>query len=382
MSAHKEFEGKNLDEAIRDACEYYGVEREKLEIDILNDAKSGIFGLVGAKKARIRAARTVPPPSAFQDDIDAPMEVLMADSAGPGNSLEEPAPKRRPNASRQKKTLPDELAPAPAGDTRGNQRRPKKADPSQDVDGNRDLPPPDTARRRDRQNPENERREERAGNRKPDAREGSRRRSGERQEAGRRPVPRVPAARDTGYSGEHRLASDDSSRDELPELSLATCDKEQVSAVVRDVVIRLASSIAGDVSCTVIVTDERATADLSCGDDSGLLVGREGQTLAAIQYLAARMAGRILGGSLRLQVDAGNYRERQDERLTELALALAEKVKTGKRPQSTRPLSAYQRRIIHLALENDPLVQTVSKGEGAQRRVSIQLRRQQQDGAE
>ncbi|MCC8194043.1 MAG: Jag N-terminal domain-containing protein, partial [Deltaproteobacteria bacterium] len=55
MSGYKEFEGKTLDEAIRDACAYYNATRDKLEIDILNDAKGGIFGLVGAKKARVRA---------------------------------------------------------------------------------------------------------------------------------------------------------------------------------------------------------------------------------------------------------------------------------------------------------------------------------------
>ncbi|MDL2316471.1 Jag N-terminal domain-containing protein, partial [Desulfovibrio sp. OttesenSCG-928-A18] len=54
---YKEFQGKSLDDAIREACEYYGVAREKLEIEIVSDAKSGIFGLVGAKKATIKAAR-------------------------------------------------------------------------------------------------------------------------------------------------------------------------------------------------------------------------------------------------------------------------------------------------------------------------------------
>jgi spoIIIJ-associated protein len=58
-----------------------------------------------------------------------------------------------------------------------------------------------------------------------------------------------------------------------------------------------------------------------------------------------------------------------------MALALAERVKTTRNAQSTRPLSAYQRRIVHLTLEDDEAVQTHSKGEGAQRRVVIQPRR-------
>ena len=61
MSRFKDFEGKSLDDAISEACEYYGVAREKLEIEIVSDAKTGIFGLVGVKKAWIRAARVQPP---------------------------------------------------------------------------------------------------------------------------------------------------------------------------------------------------------------------------------------------------------------------------------------------------------------------------------
>ena len=60
MSRFKDFEGKSLDDAIGEACGYYGVAREKLEIEIVSDAKTGIFGLVGVKKARIRAARVQP----------------------------------------------------------------------------------------------------------------------------------------------------------------------------------------------------------------------------------------------------------------------------------------------------------------------------------
>ena len=57
MDDFKEFQGKSLDEAIRAACSYFDAQREKLEIDIIQDAKNGIFGLVGARKAIVRARR-------------------------------------------------------------------------------------------------------------------------------------------------------------------------------------------------------------------------------------------------------------------------------------------------------------------------------------
>ena len=77
---------------------------------------------------------------------------------------------------------------------------------------------------------------------------------------------------------------------------------------------------------------------------------------------------------LTVQVDAGDYHSRQDSRLQELARALADKVRATGRSQSTRPLSAYQRRVIHLTLQDDPDVQTRSSGEGPLKRVVI-LRR-------
>ena len=109
-------------------------------------------------------------------------------------------------------------------------------------------------------------------------------------------------------------------------------------------------------------------------EDTGLLIGRDGQNLAAVQYLASRMITRAMGSQVRLQVDAGDYHVRQDTRLQELALSLAEKVKATGKVQTTRPLSAYQRRVIHLALQDDPEVQTRSSGDGPLKHVVI-LRR-------
>ena len=164
-------------------------------------------------------------------------------------------------------------------------------------------------------------------------------------------------------------------REEMAELALDLHSEDVVCETVCAVIAQLISPIVGEVPCTATVANGRVRVTVDCGEASGILVGREGQTLAAIQYLAARVVAKKLGGALRLQIDVGNYRERQDERLKELALQLAEKAKTTKRAQSTRPLSAYQRRIIHLALEGDEALQTHSKGEGIQRRVVIQLRR-------
>ena len=175
--------------------------------------------------------------------------------------------------------------------------------------------------------------------------------------------------------GEDALDGAGAGHDNLPEFDPRNCDQDALLALVSDTVIRLVRPIVGEMTHTVTLAGNLVRVGIDCGEYSGLLLGREGQTLAAVQYIAGRILAKSLGSSLRLQIDAGNYRERQDERLRELAFSLAGKVKASRRSHSTRTLSAYQRRIIHLALEGDDLVQTFSKGEGSQRRVIVQLKR-------
>ena len=86
---------------------------------------------------------------------------------------------------------------------------------------------------------------------------------------------------------------------------------------------------------------------------------------------------RRMEAPVRVQFDVGDYRERQDDRLRELALALAERVRATGRPCSTRPMSSYPRRLVHMTLQDSPDVQTRSSGEGPLKRVIIQRRRQE-----
>jgi spoIIIJ-associated protein len=77
---------------------------------------------------------------------------------------------------------------------------------------------------------------------------------------------------------------------------------------------------------------------------------------------------------VRIQMDAGDYRRRQEDKLKNLAFALAEKARRSGRTISTHPLSSYHRRIVHLSLQDVPDIQTRSIGEGPMKRVSIQRR--------
>jgi len=103
----------------------------------------------------------------------------------------------------------------------------------------------------------------------------------------------------------------------------------------------------------------------------GLLIGRHGQTLDALEYLINRTVGRQDGQGGRILVDAEGYRERRSQELREMASRLAVRVHQTARAQSMNPLSPRERRIVHMALSGDSTVTTRSVGEGQLRRVVI-----------
>jgi spoIIIJ-associated protein len=107
-------------------------------------------------------------------------------------------------------------------------------------------------------------------------------------------------------------------------------------------------------------------------ENSGLLIGRKGQTLEALQYLVSRIAGER-GGTEgpHIVVDIENYRQRRRKSLEDMALRLGEKAKRQRKTVTVDALSAADRRIIHAALQDDPWVTTRSLGQGSYRRLLI-----------
>ena len=107
------------------------------------------------------------------------------------------------------------------------------------------------------------------------------------------------------------------------------------------------------------------------GDGGGLLIGRGGQTLDAMQYLTNKVLNKNGNGGKRIILDTENYRKKREQNLTALAEKLGEKAKRIKRPVTVNPMNAHDRRIIHMALQNDPDLTTRSRGEGAFRKIVI-----------
>ncbi len=300
MENFKDFTGKDLDDAIAEACAYFNTEREQLEVDIVQDSKSGIFGLVGARKAMIKARRM---------QLNMPMEDAAPKEAP---KKQEKAPKPAPEANKTDVKKTEAKKPAPEAQAKPE---PKK--------------------------------------------ESS--------------VPPATKANAEPKMEEHEEADDNEHRIHFNQL-----DKEQLKEISHDVISKLILPIVGMVPINIEFEESRVCIGLDCGEDSGLLIGREGQTLAALQYISSRIISRKMQSSVRVQLDAGDYRTRQDDKLRDLVLFLAERVRTTGKSHSTRPLSSYHRRIVHVALQESTDLVTRSSGEGPLKRVVIQRKRGQQ----
>ena len=106
--------------------------------------------------------------------------------------------------------------------------------------------------------------------------------------------------------------------------------------------------------------------------DMGILIGKRGNTLDAIQYLLSLTLNKNKGNYLKVIVDTEGYRSKREETLIRLANRMAEKAKYAKRPVKLEPMNPYERRIIHSALQNINGITTYSEGNEPYRRVVIQ----------
>ncbi len=119
--------------------------------------------------------------------------------------------------------------------------------------------------------------------------------------------------------------------------------------------------------------DEGVVVQLDCGNDYGYIIGRRGETLDAIQYLTRLVINKGNDGYKRVSINAGNYREKREETLRELAKKNASRVKKYGRNVTLDPMNPYERRIIHTTVQEIEGVDSHSVGSESERRVVITL---------
>ncbi len=156
---------------------------------------------------------------------------------------------------------------------------------------------------------------------------------------------------------------------ELAEVTDET--KEAVAAFLKDTL----KAMNMEVEITLDIDEDGSLSVNMIGPNMGILIGKRGQTLDSLQYLANRVANKHQSGYVRVKLDTENYRARREETLKHLAKNIAHKVKRNRRPVALEPMNPYERRIIHSALQNDAYVTTHSEGEEPYRKVVVTLKK-------
>lgn len=236
MQDAREFEGKTIDEAIEKACNEFNVPREKLNIEILAEGSQGLFGFMGAKKARVSASLL---------NLDVALDAHIVD-----------------------------------------EQKPAVAAP----------------------------------------------------------------------------------RSERVEPIDASSDETAVEA--KKILEGILNHMGFDFPTQATQVEDYIVLNIN-GDGSGILIGKGGQTLDAMQYIVNKAINKNGGERKRIILDTENYREKKEKNLIALAERLAEKVRRTRKPITLNPMNAHDRRVIHLALQNARGLVTKSRGDGAMKKVVI-----------
>ncbi len=308
MNQPLEFSGKNVTSAVEAACKQLGIPKKELKYNVISTGTTGIFGIVGRKDARIRV--TVPAKETAQSKEDKEGILSIVDEAF-GQSKPEP-----------QNLVPAPKKPAP------KPRPPKEKEPEEAPDILDD----------EFQNPEIETETE------PEF---------DDEDTGRwdsHPVPR----------------SEKPDKEELPPVPVSQAAIDLGVEAVQ----KMADLITEDAHVEAITIEDRLTLQIN-GGNTGILIGRKGQTLDAMQFLADKIINRQNEARVRVKVDIEGYMETRKANLKHLALKMAEKAKKTGRPATINQMSAQDRRIVHLALKEDAQVRTQSMGDGYYRRLVI-----------
>ncbi|MDP2917127.1 MAG: RNA-binding cell elongation regulator Jag/EloR [Dehalococcoidia bacterium] len=155
-----------------------------------------------------------------------------------------------------------------------------------------------------------------------------------------------------------------------PQASIADITREVLEALLSKMGV---TATVVSVSQTFAPEEEGGQAPIAFdirGEDLGILIGRRGQTLACLQYIVRLITSQKAKAWVPIIIDVEGYKQRRYDALKALALQVADRIKTGQTPFEFEPMTAYERRIIHLTLANNPDVTTQSVGEGEARKVT------------
>ena len=307
-----ESSAKTIEEAISAGLEKLGVSISDVTIDVLEEGSKGLFGLFGSRQAKVRLTMK-------EDELD-PLDELTKPAASKPAAVKPAAPKPVKPVAAPKPVAPKAEAPAKT-------EAPKPAPKAPKADAPKPAPKAPKAPKAEAPKPA--------------------------------PKPLVQPLEKPVVT---MIPADQVEADSAPGRALAFL-KELTHLMGVEVNIEVGTDSEGNVFANMT------------GDTLGILIGRRGETLDALQYLTSLKVNRGQEGYTRVTLDTENYRAKREEALTRLANRMANRaVKTG-RKVSLEPMNPYERRILHSALQGNDQVDTHSEGEEPNRHVVITLRK-------
>lgn len=158
------------------------------------------------------------------------------------------------------------------------------------------------------------------------------------------------------------------------EIILTEKEQEEAKQNIEKFLKELKESIKEEFEYEIIKTDSKINVNLN-GEGLGYLIGYRGETLYAMQNIMSTIAGKGIQNRVRVILDIQGYKEKREKTLEELAKKVAKTVIKTKKPVKLEPMQAYERKIIHSALQKNEKIETISVGEEPHRRIVISLKK-------
>ena len=306
----KSFEasGRTVEEAISAGLQENGLSIGDVNVEILEEGSKGLFGLFGSRDAKVRL-------TLIEDESHADAMDVFKDSLATVKPQRQPEKAARP---------PQE------------ERKPKPAKPA--------------AERTEKPAP----------------------RSGEKTPAPQKQQPRARKQRERKQSPrEEQAAPSNAARDTLALTPLEHPEPDSPAGIAQQFLCELTALMGLEIKVSMALdADGHVFATLE-GDPQGILIGRRGETLDALQYLTSLKLNKGREDYVRITIDSEGYRQKREEVLIRLANRMANRARKTGRRVSMDPMNPYERRIFHSALQSAPGIATHSEGEEPNRHIVI-----------
>jgi len=306
----KSFEasGRTVEEAISAGLQENGLSIGDVNVEILEEGSKGLFGLFGSRDAKVRL-------TLIEDESHADAMDVFKDSLATVKPQRQPEKAARP---------PQE------------ERKPKPAKPA--------------AERTEKPAP----------------------RSGEKTPAPQKQQPRARKQRERKQSPrEEQAAPSNAARDTLALTPLEHPEPDSPAGIAQQFLCELTALMGLEIKVSMALdADGHVFATLE-GDPQGILIGRRGETLDALQYLTSLKLNKGREDYVRITIDSEGYRQKREEVLIRLANRMANRARKTGRRVSMDPMNPYERRIFHSALQSTPGIATHSEGEEPNRHIVI-----------